>query len=61
LIINIENIGIRSLGGDTNRYTPVADHYPLSIFSPQEKPSAAMYALETRYQPMLGKVLPKNY
>ncbi len=60
MIINIENIGIQSLGGDTNRYTPVADHYPLSSFSPQEKPAAAMYALETRYQPMLGKVLPKT-
>ena len=50
---------LRTLVGDPNRHIPLADHEPSSRFYPDEKTSA-MYVVETRYQPIPTKVLPKS-
>ena len=55
--IVIENIALRNLVGDPNRYTPIADHMPITT-SPT-KPLSSMYTIETRYQPFPPRVLPK--
>ena len=45
--------------GDPNRHVPLADHQPPSTYSNDEKPLASLYILETRYQPIPSKALPK--
>lgn len=57
--ILVENIVLRSLVGDPNRHVPLADHSPASIYSNEDKQPASLYTLETRYQPIPSKVLPK--
>ena len=37
----------------------MADHYPLSDYPPSQIPATSMYTLETRYQPIPAKALPK--
>ncbi len=60
IIIILENIVLRTLVGDPNRHTPLADHRSTSSILSQEKQDASMYTLQTRYQPIPTKVLPKN-
>jgi len=59
LFIIIENVVLRSITGDPNRYTPLVEHQPPPIF-PQQKEPASMYTLETRYRPIPPEVLPKT-
>ena len=57
--IVVENMVLRSLVGDPIRHVPLADHRPPSTYSTGEKPTAALYTLDTRYQPIPSKALPK--
>jgi hypothetical protein len=60
LIIIIENMVLRSLVGDPNRHTPSGEHTSPSMISSEGKPLSSMYTLETRYQPIPARVLPKK-
>ncbi len=55
----LENVVLRALVGDPNRHKPLAQHPPATTHKALEEIPASMYTLETRYQPIPPKVLPK--
>ena len=55
----IENVVLRSIVGDPNRHKPQAQHPTPTTTTSQEPLPAAMYTLDTRYQPIPPKVLPQ--
>ncbi|CAF0861553.1 unnamed protein product [Adineta ricciae] len=57
---NKENVVLRSIVGTSDRHVPLVEHRSPSSVSVLDAPSASMYTLGTRYQPIPQQYLPKK-
>jgi hypothetical protein len=46
--------------GDPNRHTPLVQHASPSMNSLEQNQPSSMYTIQTRYQPIPSRVLPKR-